>query len=160
MTLHIYCKTFPHCINPNIKVIEFKNKIFDFDVCKQINELDSESDTLVFMHKISQDLSDLNNKIKTIKFFVYSPSINSLPAHLENLYLCFRIKNHISNLPVNLQNLYFYEKLYFVPSTDHIIAQILKFVTKIPFGCNLFITDNNPNCKKNVKNNYKNIIPK
>jgi hypothetical protein len=55
MSLFVYNKEVPSKIDNNIKVIEFKCKIFDFDICESINNIDSECDTLIFFHKISQN---------------------------------------------------------------------------------------------------------
>ena len=152
MSLFIYNDKFPSHINDNIKLIEFRCKLCNFDVCENINNLDCECDTLVFLYKISQNLSDLNNKITNIKFYVHSESLNSLPQHLENLYLCFPIKKNITNLPANLQN------IYFMSAQNSEIKNIIKYLTKIPHNCNLFITDEDPKCKKMTQYNYKKVI--
>ena len=151
MSLYIYNKIFPSSIENNLKVIEFKCEVFDFDVCENINNLEHDCNTLIFHHQISQNLSDLNEKIKNIKFFDYSESLNSLPQHLENLYLCFYIENYITNLPTNLKN------LYFMPMYNSMINNILKYVTKIPCNCNLFISENDPKSKLKKTINYKKI---
>jgi len=151
MSLFVYNKEIPSKIDDNIKVIEFKCKNYDFDVCEIINGLNSECDTLIFFHKISQNLSDLNDKIKNINFFAYGNSINALPHNLENLWLCFEVKNNITNLPINLHNLYFMSRYNF-----H-INNIFKYVTKIPHGCKLFISENDVTCKLKIPFKYKNI---
>jgi hypothetical protein len=132
MSLFIFNKCVPSYMNENIKIIEFKCKKFDFDVCETINNIDCECDTLIFYHKITQNLSELNEKIKNIKFYKYSPSINSLPIHLENLYLHFTIDKQIDNLPVNLKSLYI-DKIKNYNGKD-----ILNYTKKIPLNCKLF----------------------
>jgi hypothetical protein len=73
--------------------------------------------------------------IKKIKLYSHNNLINNLPSQLEEVYIMFhdtdKYNKEITNLPTTLEKIIIEDKKY------------LKYITKIPFGCEIIISYSN-----------------
>ena len=109
---------------------------FGWDFNQEIKEnvLPGNLNTLTFDFHFNQKIKEnvLPKSIKKIGLWSHCNLINNLPLQLEEVYIQFyhNYDKEITNLPITLKKITIdYEKY-------------LKYITKIPFGCEIIIQKN------------------
>jgi hypothetical protein len=92
--------------------------------------------TLIFGLYFNQEIKEnvLPKTIKKISLYSHCNLINNLPLQLEEVYIMFydfndsyEYNKEVNNLPITLEKIIIEDEEY------------LKYITKIPFGCNIVI---------------------
>jgi hypothetical protein len=91
------------------------------------------TDTLTFDFNFNQEIKEnvLPKSIKKISLWSHCNLINNLPLQIEEVYIKFSYDDtynkEVNNLPITLKKITIDDEKY------------LKYITKIPFGCNIVI---------------------
>ena len=108
-----------------------KDSIFNQEIKE--NVLPNNLHTLTFGYKFNQEIKEnvLPKSIKKISLYSHCNLINNLPLEIEEVFIKFsnddEYNKEVNNLPMTLEKITIENEKY------------LKYITKIPFGCEILI---------------------
>jgi hypothetical protein len=123
-------KGIPYFKNPLFKTITMSDGSYR---CCYYQASSYSTDTLTFDFNFNQEIKEnvLPKSIKKISLWSHCNLINNLPLQIEEVYIKFSYDDtynkEVNNLPITLKKITIDDEKY------------LKYITKIPFGCNIVI---------------------